>query len=73
TWVIAKSLINFPNPQPEYQDLLSAFMLEAKHFYGLTGPLQLNSAGDRNNGNFDFWGVVFENGTYKWKLVGHSN
>jgi branched-chain amino acid transport system substrate-binding protein len=73
TWVIAKSLINFPNPPSKIQDLIPVFQLEAKRFYGLTGPLQLNDAGDRNNGTFDYWGVALENGTYKWKWVGRSN
>jgi hypothetical protein len=34
--------------------------------------LLLNAAGDRSIGSFDYWGIVLEGGSYKWKLVGKS-
>lgn len=72
TWVIANSVINYQSNPSVFTDFLSIFKQESKHFYGLTGPLQLNEAGDRNNGSFDYWGIEFSNGTYKWKWVGVS-
>jgi branched-chain amino acid transport system substrate-binding protein len=71
-WVIAQTIMGLSNPQPDFQDFLSAFNVESKYYYGLTGPLELNAAGDRSNGTFDYWGVVLENGVYQWKLVGKS-
>ena len=72
-WVIAKSIIAFPSSKPDFQSVLSVFQMEAQRYYGLTGPLQLNAAGDRSNGTFDYWGIGFVNGTYQWKLVGKSS
>jgi hypothetical protein len=34
--------------------------------------MYLNAAGDRSKGNFDYWGIVNEKGTYKWKWLGRS-
>jgi len=36
---------------------------------GVTGPTLLNEFGDRRLGNYDFWGVRFENGAYRWRVV----
>src|SRR5881392_2219148 len=41
-----------------------AFVSEADAYQGITGSLALNSAGDRANGDFDFWAVRLENGSY---------
>lgn len=71
-WVIAKSITAFPSIKPEFQSVLSVFKMEAQRYYGLTGPLQLNAAGDRSNGTFDYWGIGLVNGSYQWKLVGKS-
>jgi len=35
----------------------AAFVSEADAYSGITGSLALNSAGDRANGDFDFWAV----------------
>src|SRR5207249_6165995 len=35
----------------------AAFLSEADAYSGITGSLALNSAGDRANGDFDFWAV----------------
>lgn len=72
-WVIAKSITAFPSPTPAFQSVLSVFKMEAQRYYGLTGPLQLNAAGDRSNGSFDYWGIGLVNGSYQWKLVGKSS
>jgi hypothetical protein len=64
--------VGLSNPRPDFQDLLSAFNVQSNYFYGLTGPLELNGAGDRSNGTFDYWRIVGANGVYQWKLVGKS-
>ena len=47
-----------------------AFVSEADAYQGITGSLALNSAGDRANGDFDFWAVRLENGSYGWVRIG---
>ena len=48
----------------------AAFVSEADAYQGITGSLALNSAGDRANGDFDFWAVRLENGSYAWVRTG---
>ena len=48
----------------------AAFVSEADAYQGITGSLALNSAGDRANGDFDFWAVRLENGSYGWVRIG---
>jgi len=47
----------------------AAFVTEADAYEGITGSLALNSAGDRANGDFDFWAV--RNDT--WVRIGAYN
>ena len=51
----------------------AAFVSEADQYQGITGSLALNSAGDRANGDFDFWAVRSRNGSYSWVRVGSYN
>jgi branched-chain amino acid transport system substrate-binding protein len=71
-WVIARTAASFPEPTKDFQKLKQVFQSTANQYYGITGPLLLNAAGDRSMGTFDYWGVVAENGGYAWKLVGKS-
>ena len=48
----------------------AAFVNEANAYVGITGSTALDSAGDRLNGNFDFWAVRLENGSYDWVRIG---
>jgi branched-chain amino acid transport system substrate-binding protein len=51
-----------------------AFVTEADAYVGITGSLALNSAGDRANGDFDFWAVRSQDGGYGWVRTGtYSN
>ena len=72
TWVIAKSEAAFPGSSKDFTTLKSVFLAEADRYYGITGPIVLNAAGDRSVGAFDYWGIVTENGLPKWKLLGKS-
>ncbi|MEM0043729.1 MAG: hypothetical protein QXR90_02995, partial [Sulfolobales archaeon] len=40
------------------------------HYIGASGFIVLDSNGDRALGDYDLWAVVFENGTYTWKVIG---
>jgi ABC-type branched-subunit amino acid transport system substrate-binding protein len=71
-WVIARTVAAFPEPTNDFEKIKQAFQSTANQFYGITGPLLLNAAGDRSIGTFDYWGIVNQNGTYTWKWVGRS-
>ena len=47
----------------------AAFVSEADAYSGITGSLALNSAGDRANGDFDFWAVRSD----AWARIGTYN
>ena len=53
-----------------FEAFKAAFVSEADAYSGITGSLALNSAGDRANGDFDFWAVRLENGSYAWVRTG---
>ena len=71
-WVIARAETAFSDNRIDFTALKAVFLAEADRYYGITGPVVLNAAGDRAVGSFDYWGIVFDNGVYKWKLVGKS-
>lgn len=71
-WVIARTVTAFPEPPTDFAKVKDIFQQEAAQYYGLTGHTYLNAAGDRATGQFDYWGVVKEGGTYTWKWVGKS-
>lgn len=71
-WVIARTIAAFPQPTNDFTKIKEIFQKEANQFYGITGPMYLNAAGDRSKGTFDYWAIVNEVGTYKWKWVGRS-
>jgi len=45
------------------------FMATAAGYTGVTGSTKLDVAGDRDAGNFDFWGIVNASGGFAWKRV----
>lgn len=71
-WVIALTAASFPEPAKDFNKVKQVFHATANQFYGITGPLFLNAAGDRSIGTFDYWGITAQNNTYIWKWVGKS-
>jgi branched-chain amino acid transport system substrate-binding protein len=71
-WVIARTVIGLSNVSSDFAVIKNLFSLESSKYFGITGPLMLNASGDRSTGSFDYWGIVMEGGSYKWKLVGQS-
>lgn len=71
-WVIAKTVTALHISNSSYDLTKKVFNMESSKYFGITGPLLLNTAGDRSTGSFDYWGIVLEGGSYKWKLVGKS-
>jgi branched-chain amino acid transport system substrate-binding protein len=53
-----------------FANFKAAFVSEADAYEGITGSMALDSAGDRLNGDFDFWAVRLENGSYTWVRTG---
>jgi branched-chain amino acid transport system substrate-binding protein len=70
--VIAKTATAMPITNTSYDLTKKVFNIESSKYFGITGPVLLNAAGDRSTGSFDYWGIVLEGGSYKWKLVGKS-
>jgi hypothetical protein len=60
-------------PETNFGEFKAAFVNEAGHYHGITGSTALDAAGDRQNGDFDFWAVRRRNGNYKWVRVGTYN
>jgi branched-chain amino acid transport system substrate-binding protein len=71
-WVIARTVIAFSEQPNDFKKIKETFQREADQYYGITGPMYLNAAGDRSKGNFDYWGIINEKDTYKWKWIGKS-
>lgn len=60
-------------PQKNFGRFKGAFIDEADHYRAITGSTELDAAGDRLNGDFDFWSVRLRNGNYTWVRVGTYN
>lgn len=72
-WVWALNVAGFTDySQTSFENIKANFIKQANSYYGATGATLLNAAGDRSIGSFDYWGIVQDNGTYSWKLVGKS-
>ncbi len=71
-WVIAKTEAAFPKQPNDFSVLKSVFISEADRYYGITGPVSLNDAGDRSVGSFDYWAIATVAGSFKWRLIGKS-
>jgi branched-chain amino acid transport system substrate-binding protein len=61
------------DPQKKFGNFKAAFVNEAGHYNGVTGSTALDPAGDRLNGDFDFWGVRLQNDGYGWMRIGTYN
>ena len=51
------------------QSLRTHMITAASSYYGATGWTALNAAGDRRNGDFDYFALTLVNGAYQWKRV----
>lgn len=47
----------------------TALMSTADGYTGVTGPTKFDASGDRNTGNFDFWGIASSGSSFVWKRV----
>jgi branched-chain amino acid transport system substrate-binding protein len=60
-------------PETNFGEFKAAFVDEASHYNGVTGSTALDAAGDRNNGDFDFWAVRLSRPTPTWVRIGSYN
>ena len=58
------------DPQKNFDNFKAAFVNEAGHYNGVTGSTALDAAGDRENGDFDFWAVRLSGATPTWVRIG---
>jgi branched-chain amino acid transport system substrate-binding protein len=72
-WTIALTVDDVPGVLQDFSRMKTVFTETSYRYFGITGPTMLDDNGDRKIGTFDYWGIVYENGTYKWKLVGKSS
>jgi branched-chain amino acid transport system substrate-binding protein len=75
-WVAALTLMNYTGtPQEDIDTLRRVFTSTANLYTGVTGRTELNDAGDRRYGAYDFWAVQplsngFQSkGSFEWTLV----
>jgi branched-chain amino acid transport system substrate-binding protein len=71
-WVIARTAAEVAPISADFTKAKDLFKIEANKYFGITGPMLLNAAGDRSTGSFDYYGIVIDAGVYKWKFVGKS-
>lgn len=71
-WVVALTIANYPDVLNDFSQFKTAFSDQSEQYFGITGPALLDVNGDRAIGSFDYWGIVNENGSFLWKVVGKS-
>lgn len=71
-YVVQLALVH-AKPQTNFDNFKAAFVDEAGHYQGVTGSTALDAAGDRQNGDFDFWAVRLNGATPTWVRTGSYN
>jgi branched-chain amino acid transport system substrate-binding protein len=61
---VVQLALQHPKPLKSFNRFKAAFIDEAGHYRAITGSTTLDAAGDRLNGDFDFWAVRLRNGNY---------
>lgn len=70
-WIAGLTLSE--NPNADIGTLKSALKAKADNYTGISGTIILNDYENRTGTPYDFWGVVYENGSYLWKkLLTHA-
>lgn len=67
-WVVSRTVEKL-GPGADTESLKAALAGIAETYSGATGSTRLNAVGDRAVGNFDFWAICRENGSFAWKRV----
>ena len=72
-FVVQRALQEVENVDEHFDNFKAAFVQKADAYHGVTGSTALDAAGDRVNGDFDFWAVRRRNGSYRWVRTGSYN
>ena len=64
--VVMHMAIESAGVDADAEDIGAAFVTAAASHTGLTGPTDLNEAGDRAGASFDFWAVCRSGSAFKW-------
>lgn len=73
-FVVQQALQGVKNVKKKFNHFKAAFVEKADAYQGVTGSTALDAAGDRLNGDFDFWAVRLEGSTYVWvRVATYSN
>lgn len=72
-FVVQRALRDLKFLKKNFANLKASFVAEASRHQGVTGSTALDPAGDRLNGDFDFWAVRPQNGSYGWVRIGTYN
>jgi len=67
--VVGVGALKGPGEKLEVAALRKAIVNAARDHTGLTGPTELNAAGDRSLGNYDFWAVCAREAGSEWVRV----
>jgi branched-chain amino acid transport system substrate-binding protein len=70
---VVNLVLTHATPQKNFDNFKAGFVNEAGHYNGVTGSTALDAAGDRENGDFDFWAVRLSGATATWVRVGSYN
>src|SRR5438552_40719 len=72
-FVVQRALRDLKFLKKSFANLNATFVAEASRYQGVTGSTALDPAGDRLNGDFDFWAVRPQNGSYRWVRIAAYN
>ncbi|PYL29611.1 MAG: hypothetical protein DMF39_06870 [Verrucomicrobia bacterium] len=72
-FVVQRALRDLKFLKKSFANLKATFVAEASRYQGVTGSTALDPAGDRLNGDFDFWAVRPQNGSYGWVRIAAYN
>ena len=74
TLFVVNLALQHPKALKNFGRFKADFIEEADHYQGITGSTALDAAGDRLNGDFDFWAVRLRNSSYTWvRVATYSN
>lgn len=68
-WLIAQAYRDCPEPS-NTQSFNTSLRKVAENYYGITGRLTFDAAGDRKFASFNFWGLSQEGGAFTWDTFG---
>lgn len=69
-WLLLSAYRESSNPL-DVEQLKATLIQVASQYYGITGRLAFDPAGDRKFAAFEFWGITKSGASHEWKAFGH--